>query len=161
MLTNEQIHAWLTGRMGDWFEDFEVAVDREEITIIGRLADDQVADETAAAGRIRRFREQTREQRIGVARELEHATGKKVAWGARCLDVTQVFTRLSVPVMTRLKQDERAVLDTLVHASVAKSRSEALAWCVRLVGKHEAVWLQELRDAMQSVRSVAEQGPEL
>jgi len=159
MLTELQIEKWLSGRLGDWFEQVEVFVDREEITIMGRLTAQDTDDEMALVGRITRFREQTREERIGVARELEHATGKKVSWGVRCGDLERVFTRLSVPVMTRLKQDERAVLDTLVHASVARSRSEALAWCVRLVGQHEADWLAELREAMQGVREVAEQGP--
>ncbi len=159
MLTELQIEKWLSGRLGDWFEQVEVIVDREEITIIGHLPSQDADDEMSRVGRITRFREQTREQRIGIARELEDATGKKVSWGVRCGDLVRVFTRLSVPVMTRLKQDERAVLDTLVHASVARSRSEALAWCVRLVGRHEADWLAELREAMQGVREVAEQGP--
>ena len=35
--------------------------------------------------------------------------------------------------MTRLRMPERRVLDTLVDAGVARSRSHALAWCVRLV----------------------------
>ena len=159
MITQQQIEQWLTGRLGDWFESFEVTVDREEITILGRLAEDSLTDEASLAGRISRFREDTREQRIGIARELEHATGRKVAWGARCGDVERVFTRLSVPVMTRLKQDERQVLDTLVGSGVARSRSEALAWCVRLVGQHEGDWLTQLRTAMESVAGVREQGP--
>ena len=133
--------------------------DREEITIMGRLSDEGLTDENARAGRMKRFREQTREERIGIARELEHATGRKVAWGVRCGSDERVFTRLSVPVMTRLKQDDRRVLDTLVHAGVARSRSDALAWCVRLVGRHEAEWLGELREAMESVAAVREQGP--
>lgn len=161
MITQEQIEQWLTGRLGDWFEDFEVVIDREEITIVGRLSDEGLADETARAGRMKRFREQTRDERIGVARELEHATGRKVAWGVRCGPEQRMFTRLSVPVMTRLKQDDRRVLDTLVNAGVARSRSEALAWCVRLVGQHEGDWLAQLREAMESVAAVREQGPRL
>ncbi len=159
MLTQEQIEKWLTGRLGDWFEQFEVVVDREEISIIGQLPSDGLDDDTAAAGRITRFREDTRDERIGIARELEHATGRKVAWGARCARTQTMFTRLSVPVMTRLRQDDRVVLDTLVAASVARSRSDALAWCVRLVGQHEAEWLKELQDAMESVRTVRDKGP--
>lgn len=159
MLTTHQIETWLAGRLRDWFEDVEVIVDREEITILGRLDPQGLTDPAAVAGLIARFRDETRGQRITIARELEHATSKKVAWGVRCGDVERMFSRLSVPAMTRLKQNERAVLDTLVHASVARSRSEALAWCVRLVGQHEADWLQELRAAMESVSEVAAQGP--
>ena len=38
------------------------------------------------------------------------------------------------------------MLDTLVDAGVARSRSEALVWAVRLVGQHADEWLAELRD---------------
>ena len=159
MITQQEVTAWLTGRLGDWFEDFDVVIDREEITVVGRLPGEGLTDAAAQNGRITRFREQTRDERIAIARELERATGRKVAWGAQCGDTERIFTRLSVPVMTRLKQDDRRVLDTLVAAGVARSRSDALAWCVRLVGQHEAEWLDELRQAMRSVDRVREQGP--
>ena len=61
--------------------------------------------------------------------------------------------------MTRLRQPQRLVLDTLVDAGVARSRSEALAWCVRLVGQHEEDWLAELRDAIDKVADVRDKGP--
>jgi hypothetical protein len=70
-----------------------------------------------------------------------------------------MFTTLSVPVMTRLRQSERRVLDTLVDAGVARSRSDALAWCVRLTGEHTDAWLSELRDALRRVEEVRSQGP--
>ena len=50
--------------------------------------------------------------------------GRKVSWGARTGDVVVVFTTASVPVMTRLRLPERRVLDTLIDAGVARSRSE-------------------------------------
>jgi len=62
-------------------------------------------------------------------------------------------------VMTRLRLPERQVLDTLVDAGVARSRADALAWCVRLVGQHEDDWLAELRTAMESVADVRAKGP--
>ncbi len=70
-----------------------------------------------------------------------------------------MFTTLSVPVMTRLRQAERQVLDTLVDAGVARSRSDALAWCVRLVGQHEDAWLADLRGALQRVEHIRATGP--
>ena len=82
-----------------------------------------------------------------------------MAWGVDSGDQRELFTTLSVPVMTRLRQADRAVLDTLVDAGVARSRSEALAWCVRLVGKNAETWLAELREAMQKVEQVRESGP--
>ena len=169
---NTEIVAWFRGRLPDeWFtEQAEIIVDREEITVTGTLAapespaDDSTAAESTAAdaaadGRIKRFREDTRASRIEIAREAERKFGRKVAWGARCGAVSEMFTTMSVPVMTRLRQSERRVLDTLVDAGVARSRSDALAWCVRLTGEHVDAWLAELRDALRRVEEVRAQGP--
>jgi len=112
-----------------------------------------------AAGRSRRFREETREARIGIAREAERRFGRRVSWGVVTEGRKVMFTTLSVPVMTRLRQAERRVLDTLVEAGVARSRSDALAWCVRLVGEHEDSWLSALRDALRQVEQVRAEGP--
>lgn len=167
--SSEKIHGWLAGRLPeDWFtEPVEVIADRDEITIVGRIPAPTVADgasdaERAAAhsGKIKEFRERTRERRIEIARELEHSARRKVAWGVTSGDERELFTTISVPVMTRLRQADRQVLDTLVDAGVARSRSEALAWCVRLVGKNAESWLAELREAMQKVEQVRETGPE-
>lgn len=169
--TNEQvekIRGWLTGRLPtDWFEGPpEVVVDREEITVVGRLAEPATAEgasdaERAAAvsGRVKEFRERTRDKRIEIARELEHRTGRKVAWGVDVGERRELFTTLSVPVMTRLRQAERQVLDTLVDSGVARSRSEALAWSVRLVGSNTEQWLGDLREAMEQVSKVRAEGP--
>ncbi len=159
---------WLTRRLpADWFTSPpDVAVDREEILVVGTievpsLADDAGDDEReeALAGRIRAFREDTRDARIAIAREAERAFGRKLAWGVQCGGRREIFTSLSVPVMTRLRQPERRILDTLVAAGVARSRSDALAWCVRLVGQHTGDWLAELRHAMDEVDRVRRRGP--
>ena len=168
-----EIRAWFTGRLPDeWFASpAEVTVDREEITIIGTLAvpeadteggteAEPAAGTAAAEGRIKRFREETRARRIEIASEAERKFGRKVSWGARCGSVAEMFTTLSVPVMTRLRQAERRVLDTLVDAGVARSRSDALAWCVRLTGEHADAWLAELREALRRVEEVRAQGPQ-
>jgi len=166
---SDKLRGWFTGRMpGDWFAAApEVKIDREEITVTGLLADPQTAEgasdaERAAAvdGRTRRFREETRQQRIEIARDAEHKFGRKVSWGVVCAGRTVMFTTFSVPVMTRLRQSERLVLDTLVDAGVARSRSDALAWCVRLVGEHEDTWLSGLRDALRQVEQVRAEGPQ-
>nr|WP_281172421.1 hypothetical protein [Pseudonocardia spinosispora] len=163
--------AWVRGRLPEeWFTEApEVTVDREEVLIVGTLpaltedfedSDAGRADRAAAeAGRISRFREQTREERIDIARQAEHRYQRKVAWGARIGDTEELFTTLSVPVMTRLRQPERVVLDTLVDAGVARSRSDALAWAVRLVGEHADEWLDELRTAMAKVDELRGRGP--
>jgi hypothetical protein len=167
--TEESVRGWFAGRLPqDWFTGpAEVTVDREEITVVGTLAAPAVAEgasdaerAAAAEGRARAFREDTREHRIEIAREAEHRFRRKVAWGVEVDGSRALFTHLAVPVMTRLRQPERLVLDTLVAAGVARSRSEALAWSVRLVGKHAQEWLGELRQAMENVERVRAQGPD-
>ncbi|MGH3358735.1 MAG: hypothetical protein ACRDO7_08010 [Nocardioidaceae bacterium] len=168
-MDDEQIAGWIRGRLPDaWFtEPVEVTIDREEILVVGRVATPEGVDpdgdtaevREAAAGRIARFREDTRDDRIGIAREAEHRFRRKVAWGAVCGPQREVFTNLSIPVMTRLRQPERVVLDILVEAGVARSRSDVLGWCVRLVGDNTDEWLGRLREAMTEVHRVRDEGP--
>ncbi|MEZ5095454.1 MAG: hypothetical protein R2731_04695 [Nocardioides sp.] len=151
---------WLAGRLPDgWFTTAAVTVDREEITVIGTLADAEATEGAAAEGRIGRFREETREARIGIAQEAERRYGRHLSWGVRHGGVEQLVTHRAVPVMTRLRQPERQVLDTLVDAGVARSRSDALAWSVRLVGEHAEEWLARLREAMTEVDRLRGEGP--
>ncbi|HET9518190.1 MAG TPA: hypothetical protein VFO77_10725 [Actinoplanes sp.] len=159
---------WITGAIPDgmYTEPPQIVIDRDEIVIWGRLpaaelaADATDADRAAAeSGRINQHRADTRDRRIRVAQQIEHRYQRKVAWGARCGDTQELFTHLSAPVMTRLRQPERQVLDTLVDAGVARSRSDALAWCVRLVGEHSTEWLAELRTAMSTVEDLRRRGP--
>ena len=113
----------------------------------------------ARAGRARGFREDTRERRISIAREAEHRFRRKVSWGVVVGDRRELFTHVAAPVMTRLRQPQRQVLDTLIEAGVARSRSEAVDWCVRLVQQHADSWLTELREAMTHVADVRDKGP--
>ena len=135
-----------------------VTVDREEIIVVGTLAD-EATDAAAASGRISRFRAETRGDRIGIAEEAQARYGRKVSWGAQLGEVHELFTHISVPVMTRLRQPERRVLDTLVDAGVARSRSEALSWAVTLVGEHAESWLSDLRRRCQRSTSCAPRVP--
>lgn len=155
---------WFAGRLSEsWFAgDPTVIVDREEITVIGRLPEpggDQT--EARAAGRVSRFREETRSERMRIADEAQEMFARKVSWGLDVGDERILFTHIAVPVMTRLRQPERQVLDTLVDAGVARSRSDALAWSVKLVGEHAEEWLSKLRNAMSEVDELKTQGPEL
>jgi len=144
----------------------DVRVDREEVLLLGPVAEPELSQGTsdgvraaACAAEVRRFREATRDTRTKVAVEAERLFGRKVSWGAVCGPVEVLFTSLSVPVMTRLRLNEREVLDVLVDASIARSRSDALAWCVRLVGQHESDWLAELQEALGHVEKVRAAGP--
>ncbi|KRE41123.1 hypothetical protein [Knoellia sp. Soil729] len=152
---------WFTGRLPDeWFSALDVNVDRDEITVIGTLPDD-ASPGAEAEGRISRWRADTKEQRIAIASEAESRYQRKVSWGVRLGETEALFTHLAAPVMTRLRQPERQVLDTLVDSGVARSRSDALAWSVRLVGQHADEWLGQLREAMSEVDKLRSQGPGL
>jgi hypothetical protein len=167
-VSSDEISGWIIGRLPDsWFEQPPtVTIDRDEMVIIGRLPAPELGDQVdpgakaaAEAGRITRFREETREERMTIAREGQQRFGRTISWGAEIGDTRYIFTNLSIPVMTRLRQSERTVLDTLVDSGVARSRSDALAWCVRLVGTNADEWLLKLRAAMESVETIRRQGP--
>jgi hypothetical protein len=169
MTARTTAEAWLAGRIPKgWFTGpVEVQRDRDELILWGDLAApdlptgaDDAERAVAARGAAKTFREDTREQRIEIARELEHLSGRKVSWGVRVGDEELLFTHLAAPVMTRLRQPERKVLDTLVDAGVARSRADALAWCVKLVGEKSDTWLGELREAMEQVEKVRAKGPD-
>jgi hypothetical protein len=162
------LEGWFAGRLPDeWFVGPPaVTADREEILVVGTVPEpeypqdaDDAAIGAARRARIQRFREETREARMRIADEAEQRTGRKVAWGARCGDEEVMFTALAIPVMTRLRMRERQTLDTLVGAGVARSRSDALAWCVRLVRDHEGEWIDELREALVAVEAARANGP--
>ncbi len=166
MAESDEIKGWVAGRIPqDWFESApEVTVDREEILVVGALKQAKVegnedAQKAAAAGRIKQYREDTREKRMAISNEAERRFERPISWGVKYGDKTFLFTHMSIPVMTRLRQKERMVLDSLVDAGVARSRSEAVAWCVRLVEEHEGDWLKELREAMSKVAQVRSGGP--
>ena len=164
----DELVGWFAGRLpDDWFTGTpDLTVDREEILVVGEIADVELtgyttdaAQAAARASRVERFREETRGERMAIAEDAQHRFRKVVSWGVRIADEVHLFTTASVPAMTRLRQPERRVLDTLVEAGVARSRSEALAWCVKLVGEHEAEWIGRLRDALRAVEEARKAGP--
>lgn len=167
-MTLEQVQSWFAGRIDDdWFtEPVSIELDRDEILVTGTLPPPQVPEGTsdeakavAWASRIDGFRESTRQQRIAIAQVAEHHFDRKVSWAARCGETTKTFTQAAVPAMTRLRMPERKVLDTLIDAGVARSRSEALGWCVKLVGSKQSEWIDELREALTAVERVRAAGP--
>jgi hypothetical protein len=166
--TPDELRGWFAGRLPDaWFGGPpDVSVDREEILVVGELADPDLGNDStdaaraaARASRVERFREETRGERMAIAEDAQHRFRRIVSWGVRIGGETRLFTTAAVPVMTRLRQRERRVLDTLVEAGVARSRSEALAWCVKLVGEHEAEWISRLREALRAVEDARREGP--
>jgi hypothetical protein len=166
--TIDELRGWFAGRIpDDWFTAApEVIVDREEILVVGEIPEVKAAKgageaEAAAAreSRVEGFREDTRRQRMAIAEDAQQRFRRHVSWGVKLGDDRHLFTTAAVPVMTRLRMRERAVLDTLVDAGVARSRSEALAWCVRLVGDNESAWIEKLRGVLGAVKEARGEGP--
>jgi hypothetical protein len=150
-MKNEEIKRFFDEKIPrNWFSSLSVDADGDEILCVGVLPADVTVDG---------FRESTRAERIALAETAEDLFRRKVSWGVTREDETTLFTHLSIPVMTRLRLRERALLDTLIESGVARSRSEALAWCVKLVGRHESEWLDELREALAGVEKARAAGP--
>src|SRR6266540_1237409 len=148
-VSEEELAGWFAGRLpAGWFSEPELASD---------AAPEAVG--AARTARIDGFREDTRGQRMRIADEAQGRFGRRVSWGARCGDLTRLFTTVSVPAMTRLRMPERRVLDTLVDPGVPRARSHALAWCVRLVSEKQDDWLKDLRQALTEVEKVRSEGP--
>lgn len=169
IVTENDLVGWFARRLPEgWFsEPPAVLADRDEILLIGTLREHvavpggEPEGPATCAARIDRFREETRDARMRIAQEAEAVFGRRLSWGAACGDTRRLFTTLSAPVMTRLRLPERSVLDTLVASGVARSRSDALAWCVRLVAANEDEWLRDLRRALSAVESLRAGGPRL
>ena len=136
-----------------WFSGHpRIEQDDEEIVCVGVLPAGTVVED---------FREMTRADRMSIATEAEARFHRTVSWGVELDGRTTMFTTQATPVMSRLRLRERVVLDTLISSGIARSRSEALAWCVKLVGRHQAEWLEDLRDALVGVERVRTEGPTL
>lgn len=160
------IGGWFAERLPpSWFGvEPDVTVDRDEILVLGVVDPGPAAGAPGATAarlaRVQHWREETRELRMAVAHEAQQRFDRKVSWGVRCGGDRFVFSHLAVPVMTRLRLEERAVLDTLIDAGVARSRSEALAWCVRLVERNQSEWIDQLRRALVAVEQARAEGPD-
>ena len=165
----QDLAGWFAGRLpDDWFtEPPEVTTDREEILVVGRLAEPDYpkdADDAAKADGPRRPHPALPRGHPRAAhahrRRSRAAHRPQGRVGRACAATSEACSpQLAVPVMTRLRMSERQVLDTLVGAGVARSRSDALAWCVRLVRDHEGEWIDQLRDALVAVHEARATGP--
>lgn len=165
----ETIQQWFESHMDEeWAsEGVEITADEDEILVVTKISsspeeelpEDSDEKEAALKRNVRQFRKSTRQSRMSIAAQAQEIFERKVSWGAQAGDSTYLFTHVAVPAMTRLRINERSVLDTLVNAGVAGSRSEALAWCVRFVSKNEQNWLSDLRDAFRAVEKVRQDGP--
>lgn len=165
----EQFRKWFSEQVpGSWFEgELDVSADHQEILVVGKLAEPDYTKEQSdrekkdlRLSKIRNFREDTREERMKIASKAERLFRRKVSWGVTSADTEVNFTGLGVPVMTRLRLKERSLLDTLVASGVARSRSEALSWCVGLVASKQKDWIDNLKEATKQVKEVRRRGPD-
>ncbi|MEM9200313.1 MAG: hypothetical protein AAGC53_01575 [Actinomycetota bacterium] len=157
--SDTELASWFSDACPDgWFATSPtVRFDADEILVTGDLGEPGAGLDHEQ--QIVAFREATRDQRMEIADNAQATFQRRVSWGVECGDAQVLFTTVNAPAMTRLRLDERAVLDSLIAGGVARSRSEALAWCVRLVGQHEGDWIAELRDAVDTVKRVRDDGP--
>lgn len=143
-----------------------VEVDRDEILVVGDVGApdspeglDPEGVAAAEAARIARFREETRDRRIAVARQAEARYDRPISWGATAGATTARFTTVHARTATRLDLEQRRLLDHLVEAGIARSRGHALAWCVTLVQQNEEQWLTRLKEALANLQQTAKDAP--
>jgi hypothetical protein len=153
-MNDEDLQHWVAQQLPDTLTAAPPELRRyaDELLIMLQVAAPD--DPAEAANLIARLREESRGLRIGIAREIERTQRLPVAWGMRAGEVETLFTSRTAPVMTRLGRAERDVLDTLVAAGVAETRSGALAYAVRAFAAEHGEWLSEVRQAIAEVDRV-------
>lgn len=161
----QELAQWLCGQLPASVlgNDPEVTIDADELLIILTLETEMFVDEGEATRRraeqelVERLRSQTRQLRIQLGRHLERTYGCAVSWGMRAGETLELFTPNTAPVMTRLSRQERQVLDTLIAANIAHTRSAALSYIVRLFAAEHQEWLNTVQQAVQQMTSLREQ----
>ena len=151
-----QLPASVTG------SDPEITLDADELLIILNLNTDSLKDGCEALKKreqelIERRRSETRKLRIQLGRQLEEISGCAVSWGMQAGGTVELFTMNTVAVMTRLSHAERQVLDTLIAANVANTRSAALAYIVRAFAIEHQEWLNQAQEAAKHMANLRTQ----
>ncbi|MDE3075391.1 MAG: hypothetical protein KGJ86_08170 [Chloroflexota bacterium] len=138
----------------------DISVDGDEILIVLKLNTSSIAEEQnrpeAERALIERRRNETRGLRTQAGRRLGRSFGRAVSWGMQAGDSLELFTNNTAPVMTRLSRQERHVLDALITAKVANTRSGALGYVVRTFAAEHQEWLAEVQEAMSRVAGLRE-----
>jgi hypothetical protein len=140
----------------------EITIEADELLIILNLNTDSLKGEGEALRKreqelIERQRSETRKLRIQLGRHLEQISGCVVSWGMRAGGTVQRFTMNTATVMTRLSAPERQVLDTLIAANVANTRSAALAYVVRTFAAEHQDWLNRVQEAARHMANLRTQ----
>ncbi len=158
----DELQAWLAARLPAALmaAQPDIQVYPDEVVLMLHLSDATLPASSGEQQRnaeldfISQQRENSRPMRMKLARQLQKRLGKTVSWGMQVGESSVLFTTRTTPVMTRLGRAEREVLDTLVAAGVAETRSSALAYTVRTFAFEHADWLAEVREAIEQVEQV-------
>ena len=164
-----EIKSWLLEQLPTSVlaSDPEIIVESDELLVILHVAVDSLAGEGEVRAQseralIDRLRAETRALRIHLARSINRTYGVVVSWGMQAGETVQMFTsNNTVPVMTRLTRTERQVLDTLIAANIANTRSTALSYIVRTFAAEHPDWLNEIREVAKHMAQLRKQVPSL
>jgi hypothetical protein len=142
--------------------DPEITINADELLITLNLNTETLmgkgeALKNAEHALIEHQRSETRTLRIQLGRHLERTYGCAVSWGMRAGGTVQLFTTNTTAVMTRLSRTERQVLDTLIAANVANTRSAALGYIVRTFAIEHQEWLNQAQEAAKHMTNLREQ----
>ena len=165
----QELRKWLLSQLPASVvgSDPEITIDADELLIILTLNTETLVGEgealkNAEHALLERQRSETRALRIQLGRQLERTCGYAVSWGMRAGGTVQLFTPNTTAVMTRLTREERQVLDTLIAANVANTRSAALGYIVRTFAVEHQDWLHKAQQAAKNMASLrAQLHPEL
>ncbi|MCG8351634.1 MAG: hypothetical protein MI924_28030 [Chloroflexales bacterium] len=157
----EELQQWLQSKLPATLTAMppRIKIYSDEVVIVlypneAPMPDDSIDQRSAEQALIAYQRELTRSLRMRLADEIQKKLRLPVAWGMRIGESEVLFTTRTIPVMTRLGRIERDVLDTLVAAGVAETRSSALAYTVRAFAAEHADWLAEVSQVIEQVRQV-------
>jgi hypothetical protein len=155
----EQLPAHLLG------EEPELTLEDDELLVVMQVNTDGVTGEgkerrLGEQELIMRLRQESRALRIQLARAIHHDYGFVVSWGMRAGETLRMFTsNATKPVMTRLTREERKVLDSIIAANIANTRSAAISYIIRIYAREHQDWLQEvqlLSERMAQLRDQAQ-----
>jgi hypothetical protein len=165
----DEIKSWLLEQLPSSVlaSDPEINIESDELLVILHVAVDSVTGEGEARAQseralIDRLRTETRALRIHLGRSINRTYGMIVSWGMQAGETLQRFTsNTTVPVMTRLTRTERHVLDTLIAANIANTRSTALSYIVRTFAAEHRDWLNEIQGVARHMARLRKQVPSL
>ena len=161
--------AWFAGRLPDeWTAagEPELTVDREEVTVVITIAEPELADDADGPTRAEAVAGASAgSARTPRATHRDRPRGRAPVRTKGCVGRAGRRPDRAVHSSRRPGHDPVASARTTCarhprRAGVARSRADALAWCVRLVGQHTDDWLAKSRAAIADVERLHAEGPD-